>query len=51
VKPRVSDFVGAFLLALVLFALVAIIFIPAIGEAERIRREEGSEAAVATRQL
>ena len=50
-KPRIGDFVGAFLLALVLFSLVAILFISAIGDAERIRREEASEAAVATWQL
>ena len=50
-KPRVSDFVGALVLALVLFSLVAIIFISAIGEADRIRREEGSEAAVVNWQL
>lgn len=50
-KPRVSDFVGALVLALVLFSLVAIIFISAIGEADRIRREEGAEAAVVSWQL
>jgi hypothetical protein len=51
VKPRASDFIGAFVLALVLFSLVAVIFIAAIGEADRIRREEGSEAAVVSWQL
>ena len=50
-KPRVSDFVGALVLTLVLFSLVAIIFISAIGEADRIRREEGREASRVTRQL
>lgn len=45
-KPRVSDFVGALVLTLVLFALVAIIFIASIGEADRIRRQEGAEAGV-----
>jgi hypothetical protein len=51
VKPRAGDFVGALLLALVLFALVAVIFIATLPEAERIHREQADEAAVATRQL
>jgi hypothetical protein len=50
VKPRISDFVGAFVLALVLFALVAVIFIAALGERDRINREEAAEATVATGQ-
>jgi hypothetical protein len=50
-KPRVTDFLGAALLAFVLFALVAVIFIATIPEAERVRREEGSATAVAMRQL
>ena len=50
-KPRIGDFVGAFVLTVVLFALVALIFIGAVGEAERIHREEGAEAAVASWQL
>ena len=50
-KPRTSDFVGALVLTLVLFAMVAIIFISAAGDAERIHREERGEAAVASWQL
>lgn len=45
-KPRASDFVGALVLTLVLFAMVAIIFVSAAGDAERIHREQESEAAV-----
>jgi hypothetical protein len=51
VKPRIWDFVGALVLAVVLFALVAVIFLAAMGESERVRREEASEAAVASWQL
>jgi hypothetical protein len=51
VKPRIWDFVGALILAVVLFALVAVIFLAAAGEADRVRREEAAEAAVATWQL
>ena len=50
-KPRASDFVGAIVLTLVLFAMVAIMFISAAGDAERIHREERGEAAVVTWQL
>ena len=50
-KPRIVDVVGALTLALVLFALVAVIFVAAAGEAERVHREEAAEGAVASRQL
>ena len=50
-KPRVSDFVGALVLTLVLFSLVAIIFISAVGDADRIHREEAREASRVTRQV
>ncbi len=50
-KPRASDFVGALVLTLVLFALVAVMFLAAVGDADRIRREEASQAAVANWQL
>jgi hypothetical protein len=51
VKPRVGDVLGALTLALVLFALVAVLFLAALGESRRVHEEMDAEASVATRQL
>jgi hypothetical protein len=47
VKPRARDVLGAAILTFVLLALVAVIFIGALGEADRAPDREARAAAVA----
>jgi len=50
-KPRAGDVIGAAVLTLVLFTLVAVIFVAALGERDRAPGHEARSVPVAVWQL